>query len=46
VFNQKVYGSYEASEFFVEAVLEYLSSKNPRPIAKMVGGFIGYYLKK
>jgi hypothetical protein len=40
------YGSYEAPEFFAEAFSEYLSSKNPRSIAKMVGGFIDYYLKE
>jgi hypothetical protein len=40
------YGYASAPEFFADAVSEYLSSKNPRAIAKMVGGFIDYYLKE
>jgi hypothetical protein len=44
--NLSEYASFDIPEFFAEAFSEYLSSKNPRPIAKMVGGFIDYYLKE
>jgi hypothetical protein len=44
--NLSKYGEANAPEFFAEAFSEYVSNKNPRSIAKMVGGFIDYYLKE
>jgi hypothetical protein len=44
--NLSGYGYANAPEFFAEAFSECMSRKTPRPIAKMVGGFIDHHLKE
>ena len=48
--NLSEYAEFSEPDFFAEAFSEFISRKDPRPIvprpiAKMMGGFIDYFLK-
>jgi hypothetical protein len=44
--NLSEYAEFSEPDFLAEAFSEFMSSNDPRPIAKMAGGFIDYYLKE